>query len=61
MLDEQLIITDLGYLRRQAERCSRLATAISDRRASELLATMAGEFERLAQRAETRGSARPAG
>lgn len=42
---------DVGYLRRQAERCARLAGMINDRRAREELERMAGEFEVLVQRA----------
>ncbi|HWI26439.1 MAG TPA: hypothetical protein VN668_05675 [Stellaceae bacterium] len=42
---------DVGYLRRQAERCARLAGTVNDCRAREELERMAGEFEALARRA----------
>ncbi len=50
MLDEHLVVDDVAYLKRQAERCSRLAASIDDRRASAVLETMADEFERMAER-----------
>lgn len=51
MRGSTLGLEDVGYLRRQAERCARLAGTINDRRAREELERMAGEFEVLVQRA----------
>lgn len=58
MLDEHVVVNDVGYLMRQAERCSRLAASIDDRQASAVLATMADEFERMAERTAARGKGR---
>jgi hypothetical protein len=48
MLEEHFIIRDKAYLRRQAERCTRLAAGVGDRRARELLEVMARDYARLA-------------
>jgi hypothetical protein len=52
MLEEHCIIRDMAYLKRQAERCRRLAAGIGDRRASELLEIMAREYAQLAEASE---------
>jgi hypothetical protein len=45
-------------LKRQAARCARLAATATDRRTSELLQIMAGEFEQLADYVSASGPAK---
>jgi hypothetical protein len=52
MLDEYCIINDLAYLKRQAERCARLAAGLNDRSASALLETMSREYAKMAEMQE---------
>jgi hypothetical protein len=59
MPEEDHPMGDAAYLKRQAERCARLAATATDRRTSELLQIMAGEFQQLADYVSAGGSAAP--
>jgi hypothetical protein len=59
MPEEDRAMGDVAYLKRQAERCARLAASATDRRTSELLQIMAGEFEQLADYVSASGPAAP--
>jgi hypothetical protein len=59
MPEEDRATGDVAYLKRQAARCARLAATATDRRTSELLQIMAGEFEQLADYVSASGPAAP--